>query len=217
VRRRDFLATSALIGVLPACGGEAEVMEIAPWHMWGTSELVKTTFATGGTNAQSTQQIARINYGRPESWAFFIAAEIVEGSQPADTITLTLDLDIIIGVGRSSFDTKALSGRQAFVRFVWQLTFGQTINVLDKKWVTEVQTPPTDDTDPTSTKSISIFPAQDIQVQSRFKVESVGPQPALSYSCNVSAFFSPLSHVRPEWFADKPDDQRFRGAEDNGK
>jgi hypothetical protein len=57
---------------------------------------------------------------------------------------------------------------------------------------------------------IEWLPAQDIQCYARASLGPVG-----TADIEVSAWFAPRSHVRPDWFRET-DESRFRGGEVDG-
>jgi len=233
MRRRTFLALSA---VPLACGGEADMSwrsplpfgqgGLAPWHMWGTSAVV-TVPNIGLAIAPSTQQLARINYKRPETWSFLFAAELLQAPTVLVNLVVLVEFELIVGIGRSVLkissndDVSAPTGNvnQGFVRFAWVIPGGGVpAPAAQLKWTTVATTPPLDETLATPVQqTLDSFPAQDIQVSARVRAVSASEALADPVTIlNIHAYFAPRSHVRPDWFRDGPDALSFRGGETDG-
>ncbi len=185
--------------------------------MWGTT--VKAISPSGQLNTTTNQQIARINYKRPETWSFFLAAKIVGGTVSGGGI-LTVRMDLLFGVGRSVFDTRQSEGqgipRIAFAVFAWDLA-GITDPVQDTpfatKYTNRVLSPPLIDEDLTTQQPLDWIPAQDIQVQSSFRHNKTDI--ADTVTLELSSYFAPRVHTRPDWLAEDPAKQ-FVGGETGG-
>jgi len=172
---------------------------LPPWHMWGNSQLVNSP----GLTVQSTQLI-RINYGRPERWRWLFSAQ--EFAVQAGNIfsNADVDFDLTIGVGRSvvqipSFEHFHLAGTASASPLIGKLIYSSSS-----------VGPLRDFSVPTSASTILDFPAQDIQLVVRVNSDSI---------CNVEvkAFFSPATHVRPEWHGGPEVDTRYPGDEHRGQ
>lgn len=197
---------------------------LPPWHMWGNGELITVDDAVGvAVTPRVSQQIARINYKRPETWTFWIGAKLTGGAENlgvGDGL-VRLIVDIIPGVGRSSFLTAQnqsplVAIRPAFVDFHWVVPAGaipgQSIN--NVKYTTTAITPPLDDRDAETVRTVEWFPAQDIQCEATLIKLSAD---IASVTAEVTAFFAPRTHVRPDWFARVPKSEQFRGGETEGR
>jgi hypothetical protein len=156
-----------------------------PWHLWGhdLSVAASVTAATSPSTAQS-QQLVRVDYGRPETW-FFALSAIPTDVQGA-AATLDVFFDINIGVGRSVI---IIPGFEHYV-FALPGDAGKQI------WSTQV-TPPKRSAAETVPNVCSTFSAQSINVVARTVLTSAG---ATSCNVQVSALFTPSTHVRPEWY-----------------
>jgi hypothetical protein len=163
--------------------------ELAPWHMWGTSE----TMALSGTAAEfKGKQLVKINYARPENWRFFLAVQLDTPLAALDT--LEIDFDLIIGVGRSNVQ---------ILNFA-VFTFAGPVGSGTILWRTK----------DTSPEANELVVAQDVQMSARMRGSF---DPALTKIATATAFFAPNVHIRPEWFSSDPDDvARFRGDENGG-
>jgi hypothetical protein len=178
-------------------------MGIPPWLMWGSTQAVPLNVALFQAFI-STPQVARIDYARPDTWSFLLGAELPDA---AFTGIANYEVDVIfdltIGLGRAAFEMPAFE----------TFTFGNVVNPgATKIYSTEVQGPLriTGDLVP---NLIREFPAQSINVTARVNATLSGsPTSNLTGTLQISAFFSPRTHIRPEWFKDG----RFTGGEDYG-
>jgi len=156
-----------------------------------------------------TQQLARIDYARPESWHFLFWAQLNEyvglGGSKCD-----LYFDLILGLGRSSVKL------DNFEHFVFENAGtppvrGQTI------YSTQAQGPLRFAGD-TTPNLLDDFPAQSVNVNAR-AVVNIGSGALIVADLTVAAMFAPKSHIRPEWFitaAPALNSSRFRGGEQAG-
>lgn len=191
---------------------------IAPWHMWGTSETLRTV-TTSGNPIVTGHQLARVDYKRPENWRFLFGGRLLGGDAavvgPTDVY---IAFDLIVGVGRSNFTTEepftTISNLRAFCVMHWIVDPGivpgqQPDNV---KIATEVFATPLDDANPgvTFLRVVDHIPAE--AISARAKLITAG-DPGLNIEAEATAFFAPNAHVRPDWFADE---NQFRGMETGG-
>ncbi len=188
-----------------------------PWAMWGDTKSVRVEVGTIVLNVASSQ-ICRIAYGRPETWDFFFSAKLIELTEDyAHHIgQIDVSFDVTIGVGRSSVTI------QDFEHFIWYASSGSPITHFvpgSLKYSTEVIGPAREDkvlsTDPDGPENIiAEITAQDIQVGARLTYNGwpVGDLTPRSALVEVTAYFAPRVHLRPEWFKGE-----FPGGEDNGK
>lgn len=195
-------------------------MGYPPWHMWGSSQQLIIPNVSDGLSFQTSQQLARINYARPETWSFFFGCELLQAPEPAvPNLLVIVQFQIMIGVGRGMIKIAATPNGQntGFVRFVWKFG-GAPPTPAQMKWTTTARTPPLDEGLATPlSEAVTSFPAQDIQVDvNAVAVTSggvVGADPRTLLNCH--AYFSPVNHIRPEWF--KVDDpNQFRAGEQGG-
>lgn len=183
--------------------------------MWGAS--VRMSATSTATRNTVSQQVARVSYHRPESWRFWMGARLLNGDTDPGEIVVIVKLNLIIGVGRSVFrtsqapDVSTTALGFAFFRFSIP---GGTIpgnQANNTKYTTTVTTPPLNDSvvggDP---EKISIFPAQDIQVEALMSVTAAGSP---TVEAEATAYFAPNVHIRPEWYSDG---EQFRGMEVGG-
>jgi hypothetical protein len=191
-------------------------MGIPPWHMWGNS--IQVDLAADGSPSVQNQQLATINYARPESWSFFFGAELLSVSgAPAADCRFHVAFDILPGVGRSVFQT--LNGTPLFtppqdlafctMNFLVPAGSLPVGNIVTKRWTTSVRSPKLDDDDATSRMPIDVIVAQNLNVQAAISQSTGGPNIGARFQ--LTAFFAPRVHVRPEWA-----ERRFPGGETEG-
>lgn len=188
---------------------ETETMRkgIPPWHLWGDSKIIEVPYSVALLNFYSSQ-VAKVSYGRPETWTFYFASRILNLT-PDDTAgEIDIYFDVTIGVGRSQVTM------EGFERHMFSWTNAPS-PIGGLKYSTEVYGPNRTDipippayTIPSNI--ISEITAQDIQVQAR-AVYTGGTIVPKSATVEVTAYFAPRSHIRPEWFKGE-----FPGGEDNG-
>lgn len=196
-------------------------LPFVPWHMWGTSAVVTVPHPSSSlTQFQQTQQLARVNYARPDSWTFFFGARLLSGPAGVGSgVDLIVDFDLILGLGRSVWNwPSSIPGEPGFARLVkhWAAATPAPVGALI--WTTAVQSP-LDDRNPAAPVIITpldCFPAQDIQCSARVSVQAASAED-LPAQVEVHAYFAPRNHIRPEWYTDHHgDESRFRGAEQGG-
>lgn len=203
-----------------ATEGDEETMAfngVPPWAMWGDSKNVTVEVGTIVQNVASAQ-IARIAYGRPETWDFFFSVKLVDQNEDYAHHIGQIDIwfDVTIGVGRSSVTIPG------FEHFMYYASSGSPIThftIGDMKYSTEVIGPGRTDlvlsTDPAAAENrIGEITAQDIQVQARLAYNGwvVGDLTPRTATIECTSYWSPRVHLRPEWF-----EGEFRGGENAGK
>lgn len=174
------------------------------WGGPGQSVHVEKPAGAGITFVKG-QQLARIDYARPETWSFFLAAQVVNyvGIQQS---FVDVTFDLTIGSGRS---TQVIT---AFEHYRLAIGAGAQPNQAGQLiYSTEVSGPNRrfDDATPAA-NTIRDFCAQSINLTANFSIDT----PTAAASCDVllQAFFAPRSHIRPEWFKDGT----FTGGENAG-
>jgi len=221
VERRSFIAGTSALATAAACGGEDMTTGIAarpPWHLWGSSQVLEATISpAGSSSAIPAQQILKVGYKRPIMWGFFFGARVIDGPAASLTYTITVRVQMIIGVGRSAFLTEGLD-QSDFVTFNWLLNSGFGIQSLNSKWTTSTVSPPLDDTLPATTvRPLDFFPAQDIQCSASIQIGApAAPPGSQTYKVELTGYVAPLAHVRPDWFRDVPEPMQFPGDEIGG-
>lgn len=186
--------------------------------MWGSSQALNPTIqGPTGTAGQVSSQLARINYGRPESWRFLFGLEILGMPQGVYTAQIQVAFTLIIGVGRSHFTIPEfvsflLSGTPA------QFAIGAGASTF---WTSQAHTTSTFGVAPDLARNYDVdeFPAEDVQCSAK-AIVIVGAGGAVvgqPVNLNVHSYFAPSTHVRPEWWSSaEGDEPRYRGAEQGG-
>jgi hypothetical protein len=190
---------------------------LPPWHLWGGD---KTLTVEGNPFGQAPQklstQICKINYGRPDTWRFFLYAALLETDGTAGS-GIVVNWRLAIGVGRTSvtmnfFDTWTFT-LPVVDPFATQ-RFCTSINGPILKPFTQINTPAlTPSAIPSQTlppqNRIDLLPAQDIQAY--VDVAAFGIGSGKKATLTFAALFTPNCHVRPEWNMN-----HFPGGENEG-
>lgn len=183
---------------------------LAPWKMWGGSTVLNPVSGGVVSTPVSSGQSARVNFGRPDSWAFLFFVQLGNGLGPGGSpVTpngnIQVSIDLQVGIGRS------LVLLPDFARFVFQWAGGYNANALGRfKWTCVTRTPVLDDQAATpDTPLIEHFPAEDIQASARGIMNTVTNGDTAQVT--VTTLFAPRTHIRPEWL-----EGEFRGGEDQG-
>jgi len=192
---------------LLSCSPKETKMTIAPWHMWGTTAPVRLERVTGGpTFLESSAQLARISYKRPESWRFLLAATVFH-SQVSNAIPIVLDVEFTVqtGVGRGNL---TLSPFESF-RFILPVGSGGLV----RKWSGAVNAPVRDDTiSPAETPNkIDTIVGEDIQIGYHVS-SSIGGLVGDVIDLEVGCALAPWHHARPDW-----EIRDFSGEETGGR
>jgi hypothetical protein len=179
-------------------------MGTQPWLMWGSTQLISVINPAGSTTRATTGgQIARIDYARPERWCFLFGARILAANSAALSVNVEVDFDLTIGLGRTALQIPA------FNTFGWTAfaTGGGGSSLI---WCSQVTTPSK------SSSDNNVYTTDEIVAQSLNAVVRCSIVPSTNVlaqvDLEVTAAFSPATHIRPEWFKDG----RFTGGEDYG-
>jgi hypothetical protein len=177
-----------------------------PWLMWGSQQTVNMPRPSGaGTWQQDSPQLARVSYGRPDTWTFLFGYRITASDLVGGPWVLQVDFNVLIGVGR------ALTQLTPLARFQFQN--GSAASPI--QWATRVPTPQMIFSDATTIEQCDQFPAQDIQCQAR--VIASGVTAGTGVTVDVFSYFAPRTHIRPEWFTHAhAQTEQFRGNEQKG-
>ena len=219
MKRRGFFAASAATATT-ACFGEVDMSTNSngqPWKMWGSTEIVEGAISpSAASTLVGSQQLAKIAYGRPDTWSFFFGGRVVGGPPaPVSTVDIRLTFQLIVGVGRDVFNTEK-AATVGFATLRWLLAPGLGVQTLQPKWTTVAETPATDDGVVGSERLIEFFPAEQIQCKANLSVLTAAPPPdVLTYQVAATALFAPRTHVRPDWW--KEQGEQFEGGELGGK
>jgi hypothetical protein len=161
-----------------------------------------------------TRQISRVSYKRPDTWTFLFGLVVTEApdSVLAVNVTLRVDIELTVGVGRGSISLRQGVGTgQGFARMQLAYTTPLTQRTPFGTWTTVARTPPV--FPGAATADITEFPAEDIQCSARIFGTSGVQLLGQPFRVDVHAYFAPRTHVRPDWFGD---DNLFRGNESGG-
>jgi hypothetical protein len=190
-----------------------------PWKMWGGSQLIRTvTLGLGDAPIEATQQLAKVSYKRPDSWNFLFAAKIMGGSAVpgGGNGDLRVRFDLIVGLGRTFTILSAEAIGFENYQFLW--TGPRAAPPQHLIYTTQVfGNNRTMDPAPALQRDnvIDHLVAQDIQAN--VVVTNVSDY-AGSVDVEVSAYFAPRTHVRPDWLHPTgPLEQQFPGDEIGGR
>jgi hypothetical protein len=195
---------------MPTLGNE-------PWVTWGGTQSLTASIinaaAPGGAIVQAArQQLVRVNYKRPETWCFFLHADVNGppnvGTPFDEEVFIRVLFDLVIGVGRSQVSTirNIVGGApipigRTFCTMQWVIPINTSPADTTPKWTTRVRLPePDDNAGGLPTLDMDKFVAQDIQISATMALTVTPGMPPGPYTAQASAFVAPINHVRPEWF-----------------
>ena len=190
---------------------------LPPWHLWGSSQLIEIASSPGGVQVQlHDNQLCRISYRRPETWHWVFMTRIVQAPTPSgpagNASVLRVQFDLTVGIGRSSTTMPAFEVHQMTAinpgGFLPAFTM-RTTSVVGRRAISFDGLAITE-----TTTEISEIVAQDAQLNTRVSFQGDAGQTAM---IEISAYFSPKNHIRPDWFADGPGETVFAGAENGGR
>jgi hypothetical protein len=172
--------------------------------MWGTDNLIVVPDVSDGTVFQQSQQLARVNYKRPETWSFLFVAQLYKAPTPvAGNLLVIVEYELNIGLGRSVANINSSNNgfNVGFCRFVWSFA-AAPIFPAQVKWTTTVRTPILDEGAVVpQTEAVDHICGQDIQCNVKATVVTgAGVVGDTDTQINVHAYFAPLVHVRPSWW-----------------
>jgi hypothetical protein len=183
---------------------------LPPWHLWGNTQQVIVTAGTPTVPATvQSGQLAKVSYKRPETWHWFFAARIIsaDDSGGAEIQQVTINWNLTLGLGRAAQPIRVFD----HFAFLWgpvAVAPGLTIYSNTTKGPLKFQL----DTGP---NVIDNFVAQDIQCQADIVYQS--STTVRTAIVEVSAFFAPQTHVRPDWYQDeRVPEVQFGGSETGG-
>jgi hypothetical protein len=184
-RRTVFKASAALAAL--ACSGEPMHGGQAPWSMWGSTKQILCTSTGASASLGQSNQIAFVDYHRPETWNFLLAVH-VDDVAVAPAVVTRIEFELTTGVGRSQITIPRFG---LFQIAVVDLVAGNQFQITS----TEL---PSERASRVSPNVIERIVGQQISLQARcfFEGGATGPSVALS----VSGFFAPQPHIRPDWY-----------------
>jgi hypothetical protein len=180
---------------------------LPPWHTWGAQKTLEVPIVLTN-NFGRTEQISRVNYGRPDTWRVFLFARPHNNSLTNNQLTnliLGVRFQFAIGVGRTLFDTaNSPDGANFAQQFVWQVPATSSA-VIRPKWTDKIFIPELDDRNvsPTPiTDQTSTVIADKIQASASVFCDAGFAEIPLNSVCkiDVGIFLAPNVHVRPEWW-----------------
>jgi hypothetical protein len=185
------------------------MMTPPPWLMWGSTQTFRMERPpAAGTFQQDSGQLARVTYGRPETWTFLLGYKVLDSDLVGGPYVVQVGFDLTVGIGRGNV-------KLVHFGFFQEQNPNATSPI---QWATKVPSPQQVFTDATTIEQCDQFPAQDIQCQAT--VVASGVTSGTAITVEVFAFFSPRTHIRPEWFHKPPlssqPAEQFRGGEDRG-
>lgn len=194
---------------------------IAPWHLWGSHVRHASTLQAVSPSPfdpqGETRQISKVNYKRPDSWTFMFGLFVVRAPDSALVVNVTIrvDIELIVGVGRSMMQLRNGRGTgQGFARLEVAYTTPLTQVAPFGTWTTVARSPVVSGVTPNEVvQDISSFPAEDINCSGRIFGTSGVQLLGSAFEVEVHGYFAPRSHIRPDWYGE---DAQFRGNETGG-
>jgi len=191
-----------------------------PWHLWGGSETVELFINPASPATEfpvQTVQLARVSYKRPDTFNCLLVAKMLSGpfAGAGDGFAVNVVFDLILGLGRANVILPAFQT----LSWIWNTIADAPVNsplyattgraVQAQTNVGGVVT--RDREDPAQE-----LVAQDIQCSARAQG---GGNITGTVRLELSSFFAPVAHVRPDWYQDgeTPIEAVFPGAEVGGK
>ncbi len=161
-----------------------------PWLMWGDSKQVEHTQVANAEGAvlPPTGQIIRIDYGRPETWRFLLFAQLLDVAVTSEIIEVDVYFDMVPGLGRV----------QNILRDFEHFNFPSPIANYQQIWSTSVVGPLRNAADDPMLNKVELLTFQSLSVNARVELNG-GVNAGDRLVVEVSAYFSPNVHLRPEW------------------
>lgn len=165
---------------------------IPPWHVWGSTQILRIR---GNGNVTEGQQLASINYARPDTWSFFMTAKIIQIDGVLPGNALRVEIALTVGAGRSATEL------DQFQFFDWT---APSIFTPSRALMCSSVEAPADNLNRTGPNVIEWIPAQTLQCVAIGFFQGSVPANTSEVLVSVSAYFAPRSHLRPEWFRNPP-------------
>lgn len=208
-----------------------------PWHLWGTSVLHEqaATILPAPNVLIGTQQMVNVRYGRPETWHWFFAAEIIQAAAvpgAGDTAGVSVRFVVNLGLGRANFAVErrasaGVDGIGAFEQFGWlwgvPLSGSQSAPVNQQIYSTQAVGPNRNQSTAglaaPIANPISQVVAETITVEARVTYNRSALAGADTLRLQIAAFFAPKTHIRPDWYLGENHDEteQFPGGEVPGR
>lgn len=187
---------------------------IPPWHLWGGTQQIDAINAGAAFPSQpSAGQLAKISYKRPDTWHWVFAAKVLAAASlplVGNVASIGVFFDLTIGVGRAQVQFPSFEAFSWTWHGVSDAPIGSILystEVFGPNRVFDTSGPAPADV---KTNSIKQFQAQDINIACRVLYNGTVGVGAIA-SVEVSAFFAPKTHIRPDW-----DLEHFMGGETGG-
>lgn len=189
---RAVVVAVALAVGLDGCSDERMSTEgRAPWILWGQTTSMAVLGGAPGKIPQSTQQMTQIRYGRPESWRFFLQAKVVQVNGSAGAANFFLNWNLTFGLGRGTTSLKQ------FCQMSWTPVEFVTGSVAIRA-VTSVELPG-ENAGRISDNVIDTLTFETLQVDVDGSFDAANTVAAGS-NIELTSFWAPISHIRPEWY-----------------
>jgi hypothetical protein len=173
--------------------------------MWGGSETINLVAQGPGQLLTRGVQLTQVRYGRPTTWRYFFAANLLGGLSGSPAPVL-VDFNLTMGVGRSTVVIPSFEH--------YRFNAGPGALAPASKYSASTNGPVRDDSlvAPFPQNSIVQLPLETVQIQAVVSMQgtSVGD----NVQIEVHSYFAPEVHIRPEWFKDSAE---FSGDEDKGR
>lgn len=186
-----------------------------PWHLWGTSQALSVAAGPLGSFATTnvSQQLARIDYGRPDSFKWMFSARILSANDAAlagEIGRVLVTWQVTLGIGRSSvilpLDT-----------YLFEWGPGPAATVPTGIIFSSTADGPLRAPASVETNVIDTLVADGLQCEARiaYSTNIVGATRAV---VELSAHFAPITHVRPDWYMNGVHEtEQFPGGETGGR
>jgi hypothetical protein len=187
-----------------------------PWHLWGNTQSYVVAGQVLGAlpSPNNSQTLAKVGYGRPDSWRFMLSAVIESGGSDTavgEQAIVEVVFALIIGVGRSAIKLPE------FVALQWDWSGGLSVFRHQALYVTQAPSVPAIGGAPGASPFIDLIMAESCSVQASVSYFTDVAAPAPIH-VDVSAQLAPNVHIRPDWFQiGAPPAVQFPGKEVGGK
>jgi hypothetical protein len=161
-----------------------------PWLLWGSTQTLQVA-ANANPPVVQAPQLANVDYHHPTTWRFMLVAKAAGYIGTAPATSVIVEFDVRLGVGRSNVYLGNFCQMELPAIDFTSLTYGQFCTAVDAP-------APVPAGVPVRSQRIDVLPAQSIQCTGKV---TAGPSPGTIFQVELSAFFAPATHIRPEWFA----------------
>jgi hypothetical protein len=162
-----------------------------PWLTWGNTVVQTVTGQPLVASIGPLVQLVNLRYGRPETWRFFLAANLLstsDGNPPV--VDVQVQFQLTIGNGFTSYTDN----------FFQVLEFAAASPLGSARLCTQSEQLPAKLSD-TAPNVIELIPAQDVYIAANIVTTgSIGAGVELSMA--LTAMVAPNVHVRPGWHLD---------------